>query len=115
TREMLANFVQVSNAHTIRKQTNREHVVSGKPIDLYNTDSVQNWGVHINEDDNADDRMALNQMLDPLESVDIDRLLAQDTENWCDARLQELGFFEAPITNAKEPHSDFYLRLGEQI
>ncbi|KAG6131192.1 hypothetical protein E4U28_007049 [Claviceps purpurea] len=114
-REMFANFVELSNAHTIRKQNNREHVVSGKPIDLYCTEDVQNWGVHIGEDDDADDRMALNQMLDPLESVDIDRLLSQETEDWCDARLEEMGFFEAPITNPEEPHREFYLCLRQQI
>ncbi|KAG6102938.1 hypothetical protein E4U31_003226 [Claviceps sp. LM219 group G6] len=59
--------------------------------------------------------MALNQMLDPLESVDIDRLLAEETEVWCAARLEEVGFFEATITDQKEPHREFYLRLREQV
>ncbi|KAG6319636.1 hypothetical protein E4U44_006908 [Claviceps purpurea] len=114
-RRDLANFVGVSNTRVIRKQRNREHVVSGIPADLYRTELAPNWGVHINEDDNAADRMALNQLLDPLESVDIDRFLAQETEDWCNARLEEMGFFEAPHRDGDEPYKDFYLGLQLQI
>ncbi|KAG6065243.1 hypothetical protein E4U32_007591 [Claviceps aff. humidiphila group G2b] len=114
-RRDLANFVTLSNGRTIRKQRNREHVVSGIPADLYRTQSARNWGVHIDEDENAADRMALNRLLDPLESVDIDRFLAQETENWCDSRLQEMGFFEAPARDRDEPYRNFYLGLRRQI
>ncbi|KAG6201126.1 hypothetical protein E4U50_006832 [Claviceps purpurea] len=114
-RRDLTNFVDVSNSRTIRKQRNREHVVSGIPADLYRTQSARNWGVHIDEDDNAADRMALNRLLDPLESVDIDRFLAQETEDWCNARLQEMGFFEAPARDKDEPYMNFYLGLRRQI
>ncbi|KAG6122713.1 hypothetical protein E4U12_000863, partial [Claviceps purpurea] len=114
-RRDLANFVDVSNTRTIRKQRNREHVVSGIPADLYRTGSAPNWGVHIDEDDNAADRMALNRLLDPLESVDIDRFLAQETEDWCNARLEEMGIFEAPRRDGDEPYRDFYLDLRLQI
>ncbi|KAG6310404.1 hypothetical protein E4U22_003291 [Claviceps purpurea] len=114
-RRDLANFVNVSNTRTIRKQRNREHVVSGIPADLYRTEAAPNWGVRIDEDDNAADRMALNQLLDPLESVDIDRFLAQETEDWCNARLEEMGFFQAPRRDGDEPYMEFYLGLQLQI
>ncbi|KAG6069519.1 hypothetical protein E4U16_007647, partial [Claviceps sp. LM84 group G4] len=59
--------------------------------------------------------VALNQLLDPLESVDIDRFLAQETEDWCNARLEEMGGFEAPHRDGDEPYKDFYLGLQLQI
>ncbi|KAG5917654.1 hypothetical protein E4U61_002541 [Claviceps capensis] len=60
-------------------------------------------------------RMTRNRTLDPLESVDIDRFLAQETEDWCGARLQEMGVFEAPARDPDEPYRNFYLGLRRQI
>ncbi|KAM4062484.1 hypothetical protein HRG_013658 [Hirsutella rhossiliensis] len=43
-RDEFATFVDLWNSHKIRTQRNRQHVISGRPIDLYNTDQAPNWG-----------------------------------------------------------------------
>ncbi|KAG6171952.1 hypothetical protein E4U51_008021 [Claviceps purpurea] len=111
----IGDFVDLWNGHSIRNQRNRAHVVSGKPADLWRTQDAPNCGVRLSEDVDADDRVALNQMLDPLEAIDIDRFLVQETEDWCNDRLQEMGFFEARITDRERPHEEFYKQLQRLI
>jgi hypothetical protein len=56
-------------------------------------------------------------MWDPLESIDIDTLLPEETESWCNARLQELGF-DANLQQEHDygrPFVGFYLKLRDII
>jgi hypothetical protein len=56
-------------------------------------------------------------MFDPPESIDIESLLPQETEAWCAARLQELGF-NAKLDEESDPNRpfiSFYLKLRNII
>ncbi|KAH6952508.1 hypothetical protein BKA56DRAFT_241223 [Ilyonectria sp. MPI-CAGE-AT-0026] len=39
-RQEVADFTEMWNGHRIRPQKNREHLVAGIPMDLYNTSEV---------------------------------------------------------------------------
>ncbi|KAG6059097.1 hypothetical protein E4U17_006926 [Claviceps sp. LM77 group G4] len=54
-------------------------------------------------------------MLDPLKPLNNQRFLEQETEDWCNAQLEEMGFFEAEIEDYTEPHLSFYLQLRRRI
>ncbi|KAG5948897.1 hypothetical protein E4U60_000375 [Claviceps pazoutovae] len=106
-----AQFVASWNHQTMRTQRNGEQVIAGTPVDLYQSPSAHDWGIPLSQDPNADDRIALNQMLDPLKSVDNEQFLEQEIEDWCSTQLQEMGFFEAETEDNTEPHLSFYLQL----
>ncbi|KAG6116673.1 hypothetical protein E4U13_001685 [Claviceps humidiphila] len=110
-----AHFVASWNHQTIRTRRNGELVISGTPVDLYQSPSAHDWGIPLSQDPNADDRIALNEMLDTLKSVDTEQFLEQETEDWCNAQLQEMGFFEAEIEDYTQPHLSFYLQLRRRI
>ncbi|KAG6134800.1 hypothetical protein E4U22_002228 [Claviceps purpurea] len=110
-----AQFVASWNHQTMRTQRNGEQVIAGTPVDLYQSPSAHDWGIPLSQDPNADDRIALNEMLDPLKSVNNEQFLEQETEDWCSTQLQEMGFFEAEIEDYTEPHLSFYLQLRRRI
>jgi hypothetical protein len=51
-REEVHKFARIWNMHTIRKQNNRPHSVSGKPYMLYNypKEPATNYGIRPDED-----------------------------------------------------------------
>ncbi|KAG5964048.1 hypothetical protein E4U57_005670 [Claviceps arundinis] len=110
-----AQFVASWNHQTMRTQRNGEQVIAGTPVGLYQSPSAHDWGIPLSQDPNADDRIALNEMLDPLKSVDNEQFLEQETEAWCNVQLQDMGFFEAEIEDYTEPHLSFYLQLRRRI
>ena len=65
-------------------------MVSGRPMDLYNTNQVRNWGIPISDDEVASE--TLHDMLEPLDGIDIDSFLPQETEEWCHQQLARTGF-----------------------
>lgn len=111
-----AEFVQIWNGHKIRTQKNREHVVAGIPMDLYRTTNTHNWGIQFGEEEN----IKLEAMLNPLQHIDIDRLLTEETENWCSQQLLELGFYTEegermlPF-DPQQPYISIYLQLRDRI
>lgn len=82
-RDELAKFVQLWDGHIIRNQRNRPNVKAGIPIDLYHTIEVLGWGVPFSKYDDSDEQRLLQDMLDPLEHIDIETLLPEETEAWC--------------------------------
>ncbi|KAG5914620.1 hypothetical protein E4U61_005521 [Claviceps capensis] len=99
----------------MRTQRNGEQVTAGTPVDLYQSPSAHDWGIPLSQDPNADDRIALNEMLDPLKSVDNEQFLEQETEDRCSTQLQEMDFSEAEIEDYTKLHSSFYLQLWRRI
>lgn len=56
-------------------------------------------------------------MLSPLEHIDIETLLPEETEAWCNQRLQEIGF-EARLDledDSKRPYVDKFIQLRDLI
>jgi hypothetical protein len=84
-------------------------------MELYNTQDVRNWGISLSEDENSPDQEALRMMLRPLESIEIDLLLPEETEAWCTTQLQAMGFFEAEIDDPSRPFISFYLSLRQRV
>lgn len=113
-RDDFAAFVDLWNSHKIRTQKNRQHVVSGRPIDLYHTDTVRNWGVPLG-DEQGSAQQALYEMLQPLDCVDIDSFLTEETEAWCTQQLQDLQVFEEEPNSADRPFISSYLALRLRI
>jgi hypothetical protein len=116
-RDELADFVNLWNGHIIRNQKNRPNIKSGIPIDLYHTAADPDWGVPFDEDDDSPQQQLLRDMWQPLQSIDIDSLLPAETEAWCKAQLQGLGF-EANLAEEddhKRPFVGFYLKLRDLI
>ena len=110
-----ADFIALWNGHKIRTQKNRQHVISGRPIDLYNTNDVRNWGVLLSDSESGDDRQALRTMLEPLEDIDIDSFLQEETEAWCVSQLTEMGFFNEELNNYQRPFITSYINLRQRI
>ncbi|KAI1116337.1 hypothetical protein F5Y14DRAFT_440036 [Nemania sp. NC0429] len=113
-RTEVAEFVQLWNNHTIRTQKNRPHVVSGKPTEIYETCEV-NWGIPIPE--GSETEALLRTMSDSLENTEIDAFFTEETEAWCNAQLEELGFDGTLRTEEdhKYPHLRTYLDLRHRI
>jgi hypothetical protein len=113
-RDEIATFQELWNGHKIRTQKNRLHVISGIPMDLYNTDKVRNWGVTFEDDDPCG--QLVRTMLDPLDAIDIDEFLLPETQAWCDQQLETLGFNgQIPEGELYRPHLGFYLELRQRV
>ncbi|KAI1821966.1 hypothetical protein F4861DRAFT_532618 [Xylaria intraflava] len=110
----IAEFVQLWNNHTIRRQKNRPHVVHGKPTELYESSEV-NWGIPIEEGSNAD--KMLRTMYEPLEAVEIDAFYNEETDQWCRTQLAEMNFDEVLHTEEdhKRPYLQYYLELRRRV
>ncbi|CAG9938550.1 unnamed protein product [Clonostachys rosea f. rosea IK726] len=102
----LAQFVTLWNGHRIRNQKNRPHVVSGIPQDLYHSTNAPNWGVPLSDDEEAPDWQLINDMYEPLADLDMESLLPEFTMNWCQERLEEIGF-DARIDLQDNPEKPF--------
>uniref|UniRef100_A0A8H7N332 Integrase core domain-containing protein n=1 Tax=Bionectria ochroleuca TaxID=29856 RepID=A0A8H7N332_BIOOC len=116
-RDELARFVSLWNGHKIRNQKNRPHVNHGIPQDLYHTQAVENWGVSLSEDDEAQDWKLLNEMLDPLLPLDMESLLPEFTMSWCQQQLEEIGF-DSRIDLQDDPERPFvneFIKLRDRI
>jgi hypothetical protein len=112
-RQEVADFTEMWNGHRIRPQKNREHLVAGIPMDLYNTSEVENWAVHLG----PAARDGLAQMMTAVDSIDIDDLLDPITTDWCDQQLRDLQFdgqLDGELDH-KRPHLAVYLRLRDKI
>lgn len=110
-----ADFITLWNRHKIRTQKNRQHVVSGSPIDLYNTQDIRNWGVPLGEEEDSNDRIALRTMLNPLQDIEIDTFLPAETTDWCTRELSEMGFFQQEIESFDRPFLLAYTTLQQCI
>jgi hypothetical protein len=116
-RDELGRFVRLWNGHLIRNQPNRPNVRSGVPMDLYHTTEDPNWGVSLSQDDSSPDQQLLHNMLSPLEHIDIETLLPEETGAWCNQRLQEIGF-EVRLDledDSKRPYADKFIQLRDLI
>ncbi|KAH7237859.1 hypothetical protein B0J15DRAFT_143639 [Fusarium solani] len=112
-RQEVADFTEMWNGHRIRPQKNREHLVAGIPMDLYNTSEVENWAVHLG----LAVRDGLAQMMIAVDSIDIDDLLDPIITDWCDQQLRDLQFdgqLDGELDH-KRPHLAIYLRLRDKI
>ena len=54
-------------------------------------------------------------MLHPLDEVEVDLLLSEETEAWCTRQLQEIGFFEQEISDPARPFISSYMTLRDRI
>ncbi len=116
-RDELAKFVELWNGHRIRNQPNRPNVRSGIPQDLYHTIEDPNWGVPFSQQHDSPEQQLLRDMLQPLADLDIDNLLTEETEAWCNQRLQEMGF-SARLDLEDDIHRPFvnvYMGLVDMI
>ena len=115
-REEFAEFVELWNNHHVRPQKNRPHVIPGKPWDLYESDTVRNWGIPI--PDSSRESEILRTMDEPLKDINIDDFLTLETEAWGDNYLQTIGFDwtlrTADYTDFR-PHLEVYLQLRQDI
>ncbi|KAH6874557.1 hypothetical protein B0T10DRAFT_586127 [Thelonectria olida] len=91
-RQEVADFTEMWNGHRIRPQKNREHLVAGIPMDLYNTSEVGNWAVHLG----PAARDGLVQMMAALRNLQFDGQLDGELDH-------------------KRPHLAIYLRLRDKI
>jgi hypothetical protein len=114
-KDEFADFIDLWNSHKIRTQKNRQHVISGQPIDLYNRRDVRNWGVTISEDEDAADNQALRTMLEPLQDIDLDSFLSTETEAWCTEQLSQIGLYDMNLDNHQRPYITVYLQLRVRI
>ncbi|KAG6094894.1 hypothetical protein E4U30_002947 [Claviceps sp. LM220 group G6] len=114
-RDKFAFFVQSWNTHPIRAPGAGRQVVAGTPAEIYLTHEAGNWGVPLGQSGDADDRIALAQMLDPLQSVDTQAFLSPDTEDWCNVQLHRMGFLQAEIAECTRGYMNSYLQLRQLI
>ena len=54
-------------------------------------------------------------MLEPLEDIDIDSFLQEETEAWCVSQLTEMGFFNEELNNYQRPFITSYINLRQRI
>lgn len=107
-------FQKLWNGHKIRTQKSRPFLVSGIPVDLYNTDQAKDWGVPFEEDDPCGE--VVRTMLAPLEEVNIDDFLTPATQEWCDRQLKAWGFTGTlEGEQLQRPHLYTYLRLRQAV
>ncbi|OTB10518.1 hypothetical protein K445DRAFT_317135 [Daldinia sp. EC12] len=114
-RKEFAEFVQIWNSHTIRKQKTRPHVRPGIPYDLYNTDVDADWGFPIKE--GAKSYEAAKIMYSAVENIEIDDFMTPETTDWCEEQLEIIGY--NGMLNANEdqirPHLQIYLELRDIV
>ncbi|KAI1761882.1 hypothetical protein GGR53DRAFT_449456 [Hypoxylon sp. FL1150] len=110
-KDEFAEFVEIWNSHSIRKQRNRPHVRPGIPYDLYNTDEVPNWGIPVEEGSPAYE--AAQVMYQPLEDIEIDEFMTPETTEWCERQLEALGF--DGILHTEEDHINPHIRTYVQL
>ncbi|KAG6172823.1 hypothetical protein E4U51_006859 [Claviceps purpurea] len=114
-RDHFAHFVQSWNTRPIHAPRAGGQVVAGTPAEIYLTHTAGNWGVPFGQSGDADDRIALTQMLDPLQSVDTQAFLSLETGDWCNIQLQRMGYLEAEVAECTQRCLDSYLQLRQLI
>ena len=117
-REEFATFVRVWNRHKIRTQNNRSHVIPGVPNELYiNPGQGKDWKVPFKCNEHDPVGKAVDEMLEPLEEIDIDSFMTIDTEVWCVNQLSDMGFDYQNEEEAQSstPFIDAYLELRQRV
>ncbi|KAG6147081.1 hypothetical protein E4U47_004265 [Claviceps purpurea] len=114
-RDHFAHFVQSWNTRPIHAPRAGGQVVTGTPAEIYLTHTAGNWGVPFGQSGDADDRIALTQMLDPLQSVDTQAFLSLETGDWCNIQLQRMGYLEAEVAECTQQCLNSYLQLRQLI
>ncbi|CCE27609.1 hypothetical protein E4U22_008115 [Claviceps purpurea] len=114
-RDHFAHFVQSWNTRPIHAPRAGGQVVTGTPAEIYLTHTAGNWGVPFGQSGDADDRIALTQMLDPLQSVDTQAFLSLETGDWCNIQLQRMGYLEAEVAECTQRCLNSYLQLRQLI
>ncbi|PNH38462.1 hypothetical protein VD0002_g10272, partial [Verticillium dahliae] len=80
----VADFTEMWNGLRIRPQRNREHLVAGIPMDLYNTSQVENWALQLLE----------QNYLEPINNSLSGTELPGDVINSVDELMGHLGHLE---------------------
>lgn len=106
-----AEFVRVWNAHYIRKQKSRPHVVPGKPWVLYhlpNSETVKDYQVKVPHE-------ALKELMDLIDydDIDLDAYLPETTMAICKNILDSIGGL--PIYLTPQTRTQPYLRQYDQL
>ncbi|KAI1432975.1 hypothetical protein GGR50DRAFT_547302 [Xylaria sp. CBS 124048] len=109
-RTEITEFAQLWNT----RRQDHHHVTPGKPAEIYEA-SPTNWGIPIEE--GSDTERLLRTMTDTLEKTEVDAFLPQETEDWCNSQLEELGFNELPRgqVDYKHPHIRVYVELRRRV
>lgn len=110
-REELADFVLTWNAHYIRKQRNRPHVVPGQPWSLYfqpEAQQVQNFAEVI-----PHERLQTLQDIFEGDRIDLNAYLPADTISVCESLMQDEG--AQPVDTPDRPKLSLYLLLRSRL
>jgi len=111
-REHIASFVEVHNAHTIRKQKNRPYLPTGKPYDMFYFPETLNYATKVDKDDQL-----FNSLLREVEAWNPDEYLTRGTIDLCTKIVVDAGF-ELPFmfTNDEDaPHVRAYKLLRVEL
>lgn len=112
-RRELHDFVETWNAHPIRAQPNRKHVVPGVPHDLFmNPDELAGF-VECKAPLDEERWAELMQYI----QTDVDAYLPAQTMATCDEILAEIGGFPEtmPAYSVREPWLEQYIYLRDRL
>lgn len=113
-RTELIQFVHMWNSHTIRRQPNREHVISGQPTVLYHSldsDLANNFAEKF-----SPDRFRSCQNLFGQDHKKLDEFLPKETMEICwNIIYSTIGHFPTPKTNTEYPWVDEYKLLRDNL
>lgn len=129
-RNTLCDFVRLWNVHSIRKQKNRPNGVFGKPFFLYfhpERQDTEDYGLlpdetlvdNLLEEMNGWGMIIVYTIIVLLLTIllDIDEYLPEQTLNWCQMKLHELGYpslkIEDVFPDGSRHHCSAYLELRE--
>lgn len=107
-------YVHTWNQHSIRKQRERPHVVSGRLfMNYYHPEHVINHGFLVYEE-------SLQQLRDSVQGWNMAEYLSAETLEWCQEILLGLGFDPEkppPVRpdEAEAPFRTIYLGLRERV
>ncbi|KAI8957879.1 hypothetical protein F5Y11DRAFT_338003 [Daldinia sp. FL1419] len=104
-------FVKLWNNHDVRTQRNRANALRGRPWDNFftpNTDFVSQWGAPV-------DVAILAEIEAAMENDDIDRFLPDNTLQWCEEKLRDIGLDRTKEDNRQWPFVEAYNKLRTEI
>ncbi|PWY62025.1 hypothetical protein BO83DRAFT_460335 [Aspergillus eucalypticola CBS 122712] len=113
-RTQVSSYVHTWNQHSIRKQRERPHVISGRPfMNYYHPEHTINHGLLVHEE-------SLQQLRNSVQGWDMTEYLPAETLEWCQGILLGLGFDpEKPPPvhpdEAEAPFHTIYLGLRERV